>query len=525
MFYTFDKKLDIKMIKLIAAIFGLAALTCASAQNNQLGKKEIKQGWQLLFDGKTTTGWKGAFKEGFPEKGWKVENGMLSVESSNGAESTNGGDIVTVNEYSDFELMVDFKLTEGANSGIKYFVAAQQAAPASPRSALGLEFQVLDDERHPDAKMGKNGNRTISSLYDLITASSDKPLRPIGEWNTARVVSKGSHVEHWLNGTKVVEYERGGKVFKDLVAGSKYKDIPNFGLIAKGRILLQDHGNTVYFKNIKIKTPVVKTYPGRFGKLLKETPGVVSYTFRNSFSKNVPVTLDSIKALGVTNIEFSNLFGKTAADLRKQLDERGMRCTSYGTNYNDLITKTTEIGTIAKNLGASFVRVAWIPHEKVPFTVEIAKKAVDDFNAAGKILKDDFGLTFCYHNHGYEFQPYEGGTYFDYIVANTKPEYVSFELDILWVAHPGADPVEVLKKHGSRIKLMHVKDLRKGIVGDYSGGTPVDNDVALGSGQIDIAAVIKAAVKKSAIEHYYIEDESGNVNIQVPQSLAFLKSL
>jgi sugar phosphate isomerase/epimerase len=229
--------------------------------------------------------------------------------------------------------------------------------------------------------------------------------------------------------------------------------------------------------------------------------------------------------MGLTNIEFSNLFGKTASELRQLLDEKKMKCTSYGTSYPDVLANTRKVGEIAKTLGASFVRVAWIPHDKVPFTIEIAKKAVDDFNAVGKILKEEFGITFCYHNHGYEFQPYENGTYFDYIVANTHPDYVSFEMDILWVFHPGKDPVELLKKYPNRFKLMHVKDLRKGVAHDFTGGTPVYNDVALGSGQIDIAAVIKAAVKYSAIQYYYIEDESNDVNIQVPVSLAILKSL
>jgi len=231
----------------------LMLFTNVSAQDNQLTRKEVKQGWTLLFDGKTTEAWKGAFKEGFPEDGWKIENDLLIAEASGGHESTNGGDIVTINAYADFELSVDFKLTEGANSGIKYFVDAKQETPASPRSAFGLEFQVLDDEGHPDAKMGIDGNRTLSSLYDLIPAKSAGPIRAIGEWNTAKIISKGAHVEHWLNGVKVLEYKRGGADFKKLVAGSKYKDIPNFGLGTRGRILLQDHGDEVSFKNIKIK--------------------------------------------------------------------------------------------------------------------------------------------------------------------------------------------------------------------------------------------------------------------------------
>ena len=511
------------MFRLIAGVCTLLLTAQVNAQDNQLSAKEKKEGWQLLFDGKTTTGWKGAFINKFPEKGWKVEDGLLMVEPSGGAESTNGGDIITLKDYDNFELSVDFKLTEGANSGIKYFVDAKQATPSNPRSALGLEYQVLDDARHPDAKLGKNGDRTISSLYDLIPAVSSKPAKAIGEWNNAKVVSNGNHVEHWLNGIMVLAYERGSDAFKALVAESKYKDIPGFGLGKMGRLLLQDHGNKVYFKNIKIKE--TKFMPDtRSGRLLKEIPGVVSYTFRNSLQKNLTATLDSIKAMGLTNIEFSNLFGKKAAEIKEALDARGMKCTSFGTGYPDIVNKITEVAENAKALGASFVRVAWIPHDKGNFTIETAKKAVEDFNKAGKILKENYGLTFCYHNHGYEFQPYENGTFYDYIMANTNPDYVSFEMDVLWVFHPGINPVDLLKKYGSRYKLMHVKDLRKGIVGNFSGGTAIENDVALGTGQIDIAAVIKAA-QKSGIQNYYIEDESKDVNIQVPVSLSFLKHL
>ncbi len=512
-----------KKISLPICIIFLVLCAQGFAQDNQLTAKEKKDGWKLLFDGKTTNGWKGAFIPGFPAKGWKVENGTLMVESSGGKESTNGGDIITLNDYSDFELSVDFKITEGANSGIKYFVDAAQPIPADPKSAIGLEFQLLDDARHPDAKLGKNGNRTVGSLYDLIPAIYNKPATPIGLWNNARIVSKGSHVEHWLNGIMVVAYERGSEAFKALVADSKYKALPGFGLFAKGRILLQDHGNEAYFKNIKIR--VLKGGDNTTGKLLKATPGVVSYTYRNSFQNNFSATLDTIKSLGITNIEFSNLFGKTAVEIKKWLDERGMHCTSYGTSYDDAVNKTKQVGEIAKTLGASYVRVAWIPHDaKIPFTLETAKKTVEDYNKTGKIFKEEYGLTFCHHNHGYEFVPFEKGTFFDYLVTNTNPDYVSFEMDILWVVHPGKDPVELLKKYPSRFKLMHVKDLRKGVVGDFSGGTDVDNDVALGSGQINIAAIIKAA-QKSAIQNFYIEDESSHVNIQVPVSLAFLKGL
>lgn len=220
---------------------------------NQLTFDEKKSGWQLLWDGKTTNGWRGAKLEEFPEKGWEIKDGVLSVLASGGAESAAGGDIVTKAMYANFELKVDFKITEGANSGIKYYVDTE--LNKGEGSSIGLEYQILDDERHPDAKKGSHdGSRTVASLYDLIQADPNKHMNAIGEWNTAHIVSKDNTVEHWLNGVKVLEYERGSDEFLKLVAKSKYKDWPNFGLLEKGNILLQDHGDLVSFKNIKIKT-------------------------------------------------------------------------------------------------------------------------------------------------------------------------------------------------------------------------------------------------------------------------------
>ncbi len=251
-------------------------------------------------------------------------------------------------------------------------------------------------------------------------------------------------------------------------------------------------------------------------------PGVVSYTFRNEFQKDVPGTLDTIKKYGITNIEFSNLFGKTSTELRNMLDARGMVCTSYGVSYPDLVNNTDKVGENARTLGASYVRVAWIPHEDSKgFTIDDAVKTVADFNKAGKLLKETYGITFCYHNHGYEFARYGDGTFFDYLVKNTNPDYVSFELDILWAFHPGANPAELIKKYPTRFKLMHVKDLRKGITGDLSGKTPVENDVALGTGQLNLPQILKAA-QSSSIQYYYIEDESNSVRTQLPLSLGFL---
>lgn len=216
---------------------------------NKLGKDEIKEGWKLLFDGETFNGWRGVHKETFPEKGWKIENRDLIVEKADGAESGNGGDIVTEDEYSDFEFCFEFKLTEGANSGIKYFVTENYN---SKKSAIGLEYQILDDKNHPDAVKGVNGNRTMASLYDLIPAK-DKNAAWIGWWNKGKLIVKGNHVEHWLNGKKVLEYERNNQMFDALVDYSKYKDYKDFGNWKKGHLLLQDHGDEVHFRNLKIK--------------------------------------------------------------------------------------------------------------------------------------------------------------------------------------------------------------------------------------------------------------------------------
>lgn len=257
--------------------------------------------------------------------------------------------------------------------------------------------------------------------------------------------------------------------------------------------------------------------------LFPEKPGMVSYTYRKSLAKDAAATLDTIKNHGITDMEFSNLFGKTAQEMRQLLDARGIKCSSYGVGYDDLKNKMAEVAQNAKTLGASFVRVAWIPHQG-DFTLAMAQKTVEDFNHFGQILKDTYGLTFCYHNHGYEFQPYENGTIFDYIVQHTDPKYVSFEMDILWTFFPGQDPAALLNKYGNRFKLMHLKDLKKGVKGDMSGGTSPENDVALGTGQINIPAILVAA-RKAGVEHYYIEDESSNIATQVPQTIAYLKSL
>ncbi len=256
--------------------------------------------------------------------------------------------------------------------------------------------------------------------------------------------------------------------------------------------------------------------------LYKAELGVQAYTFRKSFPNGVEATLDSIKAMGFKEVE--GMGGKvTPEEFRKMCDARGLVIPSTGAGYEELVSNPLEVARKARVLGARYVMCAWIPHKSGAFNLENAKKAVEDFNKAGKILKEQ-GLTFCYHIHGYEFWPYEDGTLFDYIAKNTDPEYVSFELDVLWAIHGGADPVALINKYGNRWKLVHLKDLKKGVKGDRTGNTPQENDVILGTGQADIPGIIRAG-NKAGIKHYFIEDESNEVNYQVPRSIAFLKGL
>ncbi len=217
--------------------------------DNVLTDKEVKEGWKLLFDGKTSANWMNAKTRTFPATGWEIKDGMLT--SNPAAKGPNGGgDIVTTGKYKNFELKVDFKYETGANSGIKYFVDTE--AENGALASIGCEYQILDDLSNPDAKAGISGNHKLASLYDLI---SPKNVKDNGaeKWNTAVIIVKGKKVQQWLNGQMTVGYERGTPQWRELVATSKFKDFKGFGEGAEGRILLQDHGSVVSFRNIKIR--------------------------------------------------------------------------------------------------------------------------------------------------------------------------------------------------------------------------------------------------------------------------------
>jgi len=259
------------------------------------------------------------------------------------------------------------------------------------------------------------------------------------------------------------------------------------------------------------------------GKPLYTAPlGVQAYSFRKSFPVDVAKTLDTIQMMGFTEMEGSA--GQVPPEqFRQMCAARGISIPASGAGFEELEKNPDSVARRAKLLGAKYVMTAWIPHQKGAFNLSDAKKALKVFTAAGKLLAKQ-GITFCYHVHGYEFQPYQDGTLLDYMIVNSDPKYVSFEMDILWVHFGGGDPVALLNKYGNRWKLMHLKDLRKGTPKDLTGYTSEENDVPLGTGEIDIPAVLRAA-KKAGVKHYFIEDESSNVTKQIPQSIAYLKGL
>jgi Domain of Unknown Function (DUF1080) len=238
----------------ILAILSLSqngrAQTRSTAVINQLTTGEKAAGWRLLFDGASFNGWRGFHSDKVPE-GWVIEDGCIKKTPAKSLLDRTGGDLITVDQFASFELQIEWKVSPRGNSGIKYLVT--EDLPPSGRSAVSFEYQVLDDENHPDAKMGIGGNRVAGALYDLIPPGKGRKPKPVGQFNQTRIIVRGDRIEHWLNGVKVVEFDRSSADFKQRIAQSKFKDRKGFGEAAKGHILLQDHGDAVWFRNIKIR--------------------------------------------------------------------------------------------------------------------------------------------------------------------------------------------------------------------------------------------------------------------------------
>jgi sugar phosphate isomerase/epimerase len=259
--------------------------------------------------------------------------------------------------------------------------------------------------------------------------------------------------------------------------------------------------------------------------LLAQSPeiGVELYSFRNQLPKDVPGTLQKIAAMGIKELEGGGTYGMPAEEYKKLLQQNGLKMIAVAADFNQLATNPQAAVEQAKLFGAKYVVCFWIPHTGDDFTIDDTKKAVEVFNSAGKVLKEN-GISLCYHPHGYEFRPYENGTLFDFLVKNLNPDYCNFEMDVFWIKHPGQDPVALLKKYPKRFLLMHLKDRKPGTEGNQFGRADVETNVVLGTGDVGIAEIMKEA-KKAGVKHYFIEDESSRSLEQVPQSLAYLKAL
>ena len=251
--------------------------------------------------------------------------------------------------------------------------------------------------------------------------------------------------------------------------------------------------------------------------------GLQLYSLRNQFKTDVPGTIAKIKSWNIHEIEGGGTYGLSMDDYKKLLVQNNLKMVSVGADFNQLAKDPQVAIDEAKAFGAKYVMCAWVPHQGTDFTIQDIQKAVEVFNAAGKVMHEN-GISFCYHPHGYEFRPYEDGTLFDYLVKHTNPLYVNFEMDVFWVKHPGQDPVALLEKYPTRFLMMHLKDRKPGTEGNQNGTAPDETNVVLGQGDVGIAAIMKAA-RKIGIKYYFIEDESPRSVEQIPQSLAYLKQL
>ena len=252
--------------------------------------------------------------------------------------------------------------------------------------------------------------------------------------------------------------------------------------------------------------------------------GLQLYSLRNEFKTDVAGTLDLVEDWGIREIEGGGTYGLSMEEFKALLRENKLKMVSVGADYNQLKDEPQSAIDNAKAFGAKYVVCFWIPHEDDDvFTIEHMREAADVFNRAGKMMADN-GLSLCYHPHGYEFRPYQDGTLFDYLVKETDPRYLNFEMDVFWVKHPGQDPVALLKKYPKRFLLMHLKDRKHGTVGNQNGRADVETNVVLGTGDVGIEAIMREA-KKAGVKHYFIEDESSHSVQQIPQSLEYLRKL
>jgi sugar phosphate isomerase/epimerase len=437
--------------------------------DNSLSPDETKDGWSLLWDGETTKGWRGAKLTTFPAKGWSIDKGILAASPSGGAESANGGDIVTTKKYKNFVLNVDFKITKGANSGIKYFVDTDMNK--GDGSAIGCEFQILDDKNHPDAKAGVKGNRTLASLYDLIPADRSGIGYRFDEngFNTATIIVNGNRVQHFLNGVKTIEYVRNTPEFNALVAYSKYKDWPDFGNIEEGYILLQDHGNEVFFKNIKIKEIKGNLLPPETSESFKL--GMAGFTYHKF---DIDKTLSAMEKMDIRYLcikDFHlplNSTDEQIAAFHAKLASKGVTGYAVGPIYMNDEAEVDRAFEYAKKVGVKLI--VGVPlHNLLPYVDKKVK---------------EYDMKYAIHLHGPDMpDKYPDAEDVWNHVKDLDPR-IGMCLDIGHDTRNGKDPVADLKKYYTRVFDIHIKDV--------TGTTKAGRSFEIGRGVIDFPAFISA---------------------------------
>jgi sugar phosphate isomerase/epimerase len=502
------KNMNVIKSKTIAMFFlllliGISAEQTVTAQNNTLSEQEIAEGWKLLWDGKTTDGWRGAKIASFPKKGWAIKDGILRVLPNDGKESTNGGDIITTQKYGNFILKVDFKITKGANSGIKYFVDPEMNKGEG--SAIGCEFQILDDNNHPDAKLGVKGNRTLGALYDLIPPDRSDPAYKFDEnaFNTAMIIVEGNHVQHYLNGIKVIDYCRNNQEFNALVAYSKYVNWNNFGNLKEGHILLQDHGDEVFFRNIKIKELKGEQLPPETGEKFKV--GMAGYTFVN-FDLNK--TLETMQKTDVHYLcikDFHlpmNSTDEQIAAFHTTLAEKGVTGYAVGPIYMKTEAEIDNGFAYAKRVGVKLI--VGVPNvELLPYVDKKVK---------------EYDFKYAIHLHGPDIKLYPDADDVWNHVKDLDPR-IGMCLDIGHDTRNGKDPVADLKKYSSRVFDIHLKDV--------TGNTKAGYSVEVGRGVIDFPAFIRALREVGytgvcSLEH---EKDMKNPFIGIGESIGYFRGI
>lgn len=453
-------------------------------KQNTLTESEIKEGWQLLFDGKTTNGWH-SFNQSEALPAWSVKNGELTLKNE---KDSKGLDIVTNEEFDNFDLCLEWKISKGGNSGIFYGV--KEGSDYGWASSTSVEMQVLDNKDGADRN---DPTHLAGAMYDLINAKTTSQPKPAGQWNKVRILKNNGQVTFWLNDIVTANVFMNGYEWKELVAKSKWKNADkkngaDFGKFQKGKIALQDHSDEVAYRNIKIK---------KIGK----TIGLQLYSLRDDFSKDFDSTIKAVAEMGYNQAEAANynngkFYGLSPTEYKNKLNSLGIDPISSHTgmipgnvdemNSQNVMDWWTQCIAAHKEAGMKYIVTPSMPRYK---TLDELKKACDFFNKIGKMCKEQ-GIKFGYHNHAAEFEKIEDKVWYDFMLENTDPNYVFFEMDIYWAVIGEQGPVEYFNRYPGRFKLLHIKDRKE--LGE--------------SGLVDYQAVFNNA-KLAGLENIIVEVE------------------